>query len=159
MVSPESVQLRSFLLSRKNASPPATIDEARARLEAMASQTQIPSNTQVEEVVGTEVVGEWLTLQETAPERVILHLHGGAYVMGSCNTERELASRLCAASKARVLLIEYRLAPEHPFPAALDDAIAAYRWLINRGINSEHIAISGVSSGGGVNAQIVSRND
>ena len=149
--SPVSVQIRSMLTEAwKNAPPSATIEEARAKFESMWNQSQLPSDIQVEQTAVSGVPSEWVTAPEAAPDRVILHLHGGAHVMGSCNTERDLAARLSAASQARVLLIEYHLAPEHPFPAALQDAVAAYDWLLNTGVKPERLAILGASSGGGL---------
>jgi acetyl esterase/lipase len=81
---------------------------------------------------------------------VILYLHGGGYMLGSIHTHRELVSRLSRAAGARGLLIDYRLAPEHPFPAAVDDALAAYRFLLSGGIEPRRIAIAGDSAGGGL---------
>jgi monoterpene epsilon-lactone hydrolase len=152
MPSPAAIQIREFLLARRDAPPPATVEEARANLEAMASLAPLPPDLQVEAVVADGVPGEWLTPPGVSGDRVILHLHGGGYVMGSCNTERDLAARLGAASDARVLSIEYRLAPEHPFPAALEDATEAYRWLLGEGVPPECLAITGASAGGGLAA-------
>ena len=86
------------------------------------------------------------------PGRAILYLHGGGYVIGSINTHRSLAARLSRAAKARVLVIDYRLAPEHPFPAAVDDSVAAYRWMLAQGLKASRIAVSGDSAGGGLTA-------
>jgi acetyl esterase/lipase len=80
----------------------------------------------------------------------MLYLHGGGYVIGSLTTHRGLAGRLSQAAKARVLLIDYRLAPEHPFPAAVEDATAAYRWLLAHGCTPARLAIAGDSAGGGL---------
>jgi acetyl esterase/lipase len=81
---------------------------------------------------------------------VILYLHGGGYVIGSIDTHRELTGRLSRAAAARVFLIDYRLAPEHPFPAAVEDATAAYRWLLQNGATSSRTVIAGDSAGGGL---------
>src|SRR5690606_5743361 len=84
-------------------------------------------------------------------ERVVLHLHGGAYVMGSARTHRGMAAQLSRTAHAQVLLPDYRLAPEDLHPAALDDAVATYRWLVeDRGFPPQRIAISGDSAGGGL---------
>jgi acetyl esterase/lipase len=80
----------------------------------------------------------------------MLYLHGGGYVVGSIATHRGLAGRLSQAAAARVLLVDYRLAPEHPFPAAVDDAASAYRWLLAQGIESARLVIAGDSAGGGL---------
>jgi len=81
---------------------------------------------------------------------VIFYLHGGGYVIGSINTHREMVARLSRASAARALAIDYRLAPEHPFPAAVDDAVAAYRWLVGSGVNPRRIVVAGDSAGSGL---------
>src|SRR5206468_1777881 len=92
----------------------------------------------------------WITAPGADEGAAILYLHGGGYVIGSIATHRELACRLSRASGARVLVIDYRLAPEHPFPAAVDDAVAAYRWLLGQGLNPARLAIAGDSAGGGL---------
>jgi acetyl esterase/lipase len=81
---------------------------------------------------------------------VILYVHGGGYVIGSINTHRELINRFSKAANARVLALNYRLAPEHPFPAPVDDATAAYRWLLSQGIQPNRVVVSGDSAGGGL---------
>lgn len=81
---------------------------------------------------------------------VLVHLHGGGYVTGSIVTHREVCGRFSRASGARALLLDYRLGPEAPFPAAVDDAVAAYRWLLEQGTAPARIAVSGDSAGGGL---------
>ena len=75
------------------------------------------------------VRAEWISTPGASRERVVLYLHGGGYVLGSINSHRDMIVRLSAACRARVLALDYRLAPEHPHPAAVEDATAAYRWL------------------------------
>ena len=78
-----------------------------------------------------------------------MYLHGGGFAFGSCQTYRRIACDLAEASAASVLLIDYRLAPEHPYPAALEDTLTAYRWLVNsRGFQPSQVAIAGDSAGG-----------
>jgi monoterpene epsilon-lactone hydrolase len=96
------------------------------------------------------VPADWIEPDEVETGRAILYLHGGAYTIGSPTTHRGLAGRIACSGRARVLLIDYRLAPEHPFPAALDDALASYKWLIEKGYAPEHIGIGGDSAGGGL---------
>jgi acetyl esterase/lipase len=81
---------------------------------------------------------------------VILYLHGGGYGLGSLETHRDLIARICRASRSSALALEYRLAPEHPFPAQLDDALAAYRWLLQQGTDPRKIVVAGDSAGGGL---------
>lgn len=96
------------------------------------------------------VKAQWIAAPDAAPDRVILYLHGGGYVMGSIETHRELVARLSKAALARCLALDYRLAPENPFPAAVNDATAAYRWLLAQGIKPARIVIAGDSAGGGL---------
>jgi epsilon-lactone hydrolase len=92
----------------------------------------------------------WLIPRQLRPGQAALYLHGGAYQIGSIRTHREIASYVARYSQAKVLLIEYRLAPEHPFPAALEDALAAYRWLLAQGFQAQNTALAGDSAGGGL---------
>lgn len=106
------------------------------------------------------VKAEWITAPGVAPDRVVIYLHGGGYIMGSVDSHRDICERYSREAGARVLALDYRLAPEHPFPAALDDSIAAYRWLLREGIQPKHIAIAGDSAGGGLTfATLVSLRD
>lgn len=92
----------------------------------------------------------WIDASGAAPDRVIFFCHGGGFRMGSTTSHRDLMARLSAASGCRVLGIDYRLAPEHRFPAPVEDAVAAYRWLIGSGIRPERVAFAGDSAGGGL---------
>lgn len=150
MASSQSEQLRAMLRSVKDAPPATTIEEQRANLENLTGQAQLPEGTEVSEVTADNVPGEWVSAPNAATDRVVLYLHGGAYLLGSPKTHRELVARISMAAGVRALLIDYRLAPEHPFPAAVEDAVASYRWLLNSGIAPEHIVISGDSAGGGL---------
>jgi acetyl esterase/lipase len=95
---------------------------------------------------------EWLVPRGPAPKRCILYLHGGAFVTGSIGTHRRLMARLARAAHARVVGLDYRLAPQHPFPAGLDDCVAAYEALLAAGEDPKHLAIAGDSAGGGLTA-------
>jgi acetyl esterase/lipase len=92
----------------------------------------------------------WASRGRPDRRRVILYLHGGAFLAGSIRTHRHLAARLAGAAGVRAVLFDYRLAPEHPFPAALDDALSAYRHLLASGYEARHIALAGDSAGGGL---------
>lgn len=101
----------------------------------------------------TEFAGmraEWLTPQAPARRKVMLYLHGGAYVFGNCATHRQLVSYIARACGVRALVIEYRLAPEHRFPAAIEDSLAAYRALREEGYAPADILVAGDSAGGGL---------
>jgi phosphinothricin tripeptide acetyl hydrolase len=103
-----------------------------------------------EPVAAGGVPGEWIDVNAEPSLRTLFYLHGGCYNIGSVVAYRPLVARLCAASDARALAIDYRLAPEHPFPAAVDDATAAYRWLVANGVEPASIVIGGDSAGGGL---------
>ncbi|HSD11463.1 MAG TPA: alpha/beta hydrolase [Candidatus Binatia bacterium] len=126
------------------------LEAVRAGFEQMAAMFPVPADVKCEPAMAGNVKAEWVTAPGAAADRAILHLHGGGYVIGSINTHRALAAGLSRAAKARVLLIGYRLAPEHPHPAAVDDAVAAYRWLLAQGLSPKRIAIAGDSAGGGL---------
>jgi len=131
--------------------PNASVEAIRARYEAMARKRELPKGVTKQATRAGGRYAEWLRPTGSTNDRVILYLHGGAYVLCSCNTHRALAMRIAVASAASVLLLDYRLAPEHPFPAALDDAVAAYRELISdQGIAPGRIALAGDSAGGGL---------
>ena len=126
------------------------IEEQRATMEAGLSQLPLAPDVRCEPVDAGGVLAEFITTPESDRERVIYYLHGGGYVLGSISSHREMASRLARAAKAQVLLIGYRLAPEHPFPAAVEDSMTGYRWLLSRGINTDRVVIAGESAGGGL---------
>jgi acetyl esterase/lipase len=128
----------------------ADIAATRAGLEAMVGGFPLPPDTKVEEVDAGGNLADWISVPQSESTRVVLYLHGGGYVIGSRRTHRELAARIAAAARARVLVLEYRLAPEAPFPAAVDDATAAFRWMRAQGIAAASIAIAGDSAGGGL---------
>jgi acetyl esterase/lipase len=98
------------------------------------------------------IPAEWLIPDGAASDQVLLYLHGGGYVIGSINSHRGLASQIASAARLRALIIDYRLAPENKFPAAVEDAVASYRWLLSQGYKPEKIAIAGDSAGGGLTA-------
>ncbi len=104
----------------------------------------------IERVEAGGVPAEWIATAGAHPNRVILYLHGGGFRMGSIDSHRELMQRLSAVVGARVLGIDYRLGPEHAFPAPVEDALTAYRWLLDTGVPAGCIALAGDSAGGGL---------
>jgi len=127
-----------------------SIKEQRAQMEVSLTQFQLPTDVHCEPINAGGVPAEWITTPGVVAERVIYYLHGGGYVMGSVNTHREMVSRLSRAANARVLILNYRLAPENPFPAAVDDSTTAYRWLLSIGVDPTQLVIAGDSAGGGL---------
>ena len=132
------------------ANPKATVQDQRASFETSMGMMPPPPNTKVTPVTADGVAAEWVEAPSARASHAILYLHGGGYVIGSPRTHRALAGKLSETAKARVLVIDYRMAPENPFPAAVDDAVKAYKWLLAQGISASNLAISGDSAGGGL---------
>jgi len=128
--------------------PTAEVGRMRGAMEKVSER--VARDVKCEPVSAGGVPAEWIVPPGAAEDRVILYLHGGGYVMGSINTHRAMVARIARASQAKALAIDYRMAPEHPFPAAIDDATAAYRWLLAQGYKPGKIVISGDSAGGGL---------
>jgi acetyl esterase/lipase len=123
-------------------------------LDAVLIRSQMPPRgTRVSAVALNGLSGEWILGPGAGPDATILHLHGGAFVSGSPATHRELVARISASAGVRVLSVDYRLAPEHPFPAAVEDTLVAYRWLLDQGCTPSHLILGGESSGGGLALQ------
>jgi epsilon-lactone hydrolase len=151
MASPQlQMALDAFkMMGEKMAQAGNDLKALRGVMEGMSG---FPSagETKCTPVTAGGVPAEWISAAGAADDRVILYVHGGGYVMGSIATHREVVARLSKASGARGLALDYRLAPEHPFPAAVDDAVAAYRWLLAQNIKSANIVVAGDSAGGGL---------
>jgi len=126
------------------------LQAVRAGFEQMGAMFPVPKDVKCEPVKAGSVKAEWVTAPGAAADRAILYFHGGGYVIGSINTHRAMVAELSRAAKARVLIIDYRLAPEYPHPAAVDDATEAYRWLLAQGLSPKRIAVAGDSAGGGL---------
>lgn len=149
MPSAESVKLREFLKSQFAATnSTATIQQIRETVDGSMLRMPVLAGTQVEAFNAGGVTGDWVSMPGVATDRVLLYLHGGAFIMGSARTHRDLAARLSQAAGVRVLAPNYRLAPENPYPAAIEDVTAVYGWLLEQGFKPEHIAIGGDSAGG-----------
>jgi acetyl esterase/lipase len=127
-----------------------SVDGFRQAFEEMMAPFSLGEDVVCERLAAGGVAAERITAPEASSDRVVLYLHGGGYVIGSMRGYRAPLSLLSRSSGAQVLGIEYRLAPEFPFPAAIDDAVAAYRWVLAQGIEPGRIAIAGDSCGGGL---------
>lgn len=114
--------------------------------------TEIPLRLHVDvtPVKISSVPGEWISMAGAKPERVVLYIHGGGYISGSPRTHRMLIAQIVEAADARALVPDYRLAPEFPYPAALEDSLIAYFWLLEQGIDPANIVVAGDSAGGGL---------
>jgi monoterpene epsilon-lactone hydrolase len=127
------------------------VQKSRDGLDDLAKLVKVPKDVKIQKIDIEGMPAEWISAPSALEGNVILYLHGGGYISGSINSHRELVSRISRASKTRVLIIDYRLAPEHIFPAAVEDSTKAYKWLIeNQKISPDHIIIAGDSAGGGL---------
>jgi acetyl esterase/lipase len=149
--------LRAKFVRRTTRAYFKTVDAEKADVHAMRKTWHSASKVlwtamkvKVEQASVNGLNSEWLTPKGSPDGKLLLYLHGGAYVMGNCATHRQLVSYLAKYSGVKALLPEYRLAPEHPFPAAVEDAVGLYRWLLANGYPAQNIVIAGDSAGGGL---------
>ena len=149
---PEIAGVRALLASRQP--PPGqaapSVAERRAAMDAFGEMGSLPPGCLHEPVSVGGVKAESVVPTSAVEGRRILYLHGGAYVGGSPRSHRPLVARLADGARSAAVSLEYRLAPEHPFPAAVDDAVAAYRDLLAQGVWPERMVIAGDSAGGGL---------
>ena len=145
-------QLLRVLHERQAQAPatPPSLAEERADFAPAGPLHPIPDDVSVTEVSAGGVRAHWLDAPGADPDRVLLFLHGGGFRFGSLRSDGELAARIGRASGMRVLFVEYRLAPEHPYPAAIDDVRSAWCWLVERGGAPRAAAVAGDSAGGGL---------
>jgi acetyl esterase/lipase len=127
-----------------------SVEERRTAFASISKITLMPRKSAEQSVEVMRVPSEWRYVEGVRQDRVILYIHGSAFIFGSPWTHRGIAARLSRESNARVLLPDHRLAPEHPFPAALEDVKTAYLWLLQNGFSPKEIIIAGDSSGGGL---------
>lgn len=128
----------------------ANVQMSRARLNFLGRLVPAARGVAVE---ATEIAGldaEWLTPREAIPGSALLYLHGGAYVLGSCDSHRHLVSHIARAAGIRAIVPEYSLAPEHPYPEAIEDVVEVYRALLEAGFDARRLLIAGDSAGGGL---------
>ena len=152
MASPQLQEIVNLL----RAAPPladASVEELRARMGMFPAPP--PEGTTVDPVDAGGVPAEWVNAPDADAGHVLLWLHGGGYCLGSLDTHRNLAGRLSAATGSFVLLADYRLAPEHCYPAAVDDAVEVYRWLLQNGTDPTRMVVGGDSAGGGLTVALL----
>jgi len=148
-----SIEQLDHLVGLIRSRPPlgdGDVAEMRAALEGMGAMLPVDPEARFSAVEIDSLRAEWADAPEADPARAVLYLHGGGYVAGSVAAYRSLTARLSRAASARVLVPGYRLAPEHPFPAAIEDSVAAYRWLLQQGYGPKSVAVAGDSAGGGL---------
>ena len=146
----ELLRLALRLSKKRQARRPASLATVRRRLKRLeAFVPRPPARTRTTAIDGSGVNAVRIAVGEARSDRCVLYFHGGAYVVGSAKLLRDFTWRIGAAARACVLYFDYRLAPEHPFPAALEDAVTIYRWLVQE-FDPRRIAFVGDSAGGGL---------
>jgi epsilon-lactone hydrolase len=154
MARSEIDAVRTLLTSKPR---PVGWAERRRRIDEVGSVWSVADDVELEPVDVDGIGGEWSIVAGSDPSRVLLFFHGGGYCSGSIRSHRRMVTEAGRAAGLRTLAVEYRLAPEHPFPAAFDDALTAWRWLRKRGIAAAHIAVGGDSAGGGLTVGLLNR--
>jgi monoterpene epsilon-lactone hydrolase len=143
-------------MKRKPAGERALVDFTRRRFNPPGWHVALHSRGVKIETTNKPVKGEWITPPEVSEKNsVVYYLHGGGYISGSAKTNRPITVPLARRLKRRVFALDYRLAPEHRFPAAVDDVVAGYRWLVSTGIDPRFLSVAGDSAGGGLALALV----
>ncbi len=144
---PRANPLRKFLgMTPKDDN--RSLDKRRAEAERLCKLFPSPRGTRFELIDADGVKAEWTDARDCLKDRVVLYFHGGGFIMGSNRTHRSLTAFISRTAGARVLSVDYSLAPEHPFPAGLNDCVGAYKWLRNNGYEPETVIFAGDSAGG-----------
>jgi epsilon-lactone hydrolase len=146
--------IRTLLTSKPR---PEGWTERRARLDEVGSVWPPAADVKFTGVDIGGIDGEWSMVPGSDDARVLIYFHGGGYCSGSIRSHRRLVSEAGRAAGIRTLAVGYRLAPEHPFPAAFDDALSAWRFVRRQGIAAAHVAVGGDSAGGGLTAALINR--
>ncbi|HRI27587.1 MAG TPA: alpha/beta hydrolase [Chitinophagales bacterium] len=138
---------RDTILFRKHHTD---ILKMRRGFELLGSRHLLPKNIYFKRIFIDHIPAAWIIPQHAQSDKVMLYLHGGGYAVGSVNTHKSLIAKIAKKADIQALGIDYRLAPEHPFPAAIEDAVRAYRYLLEQGYKPENLIIAGDSAGGGL---------
>lgn len=146
--------LRLMRMQMKLMSDPLRLRQIAARVDALGSP---PADVRTESVVAGSAPATWVDVEGARADRVVLYLHGGAFVAETPLFHAALLARICREAGARGLMLSYRLAPEHPYPAALDDCMAAYGWLLAQGFEAGRIVVAGDSAGGNLTLALLLR--
>ena len=148
--SPELDQVIDLVKTREIDESQGAAEGRRRSFEQMVDGFTIDVPARYSRVSAGGVTAEWVVAEGASDSRVVLYFHGGGYIIGSPRTHRAMLAHMSRDAAAKVLALDYRLAPEHPFPAPVEDAVASYRWLLDEGYDPARIALSGDSAGGGL---------
>ncbi len=133
---------------------PEVVDESfsvagfRAEVDRATARMKMPGGVRTEKLSVKDMAAEWIIPERHTEGKVLLYVHGGGFISGSCQTHRMHVAKIASGCQLKSLLFDYRLAPEHPFPAALDDCVSAYKWLLDNGCQALDIVVGGESAGG-----------
>lgn len=145
----KALSARFMMMTGREALTPAMDLQAKREMqEGLHLETAEPERVSYAEVEAGGLPALWCLPEDGAEDRALLYLHGGGFTTNSMHSHRKLAAHLAKAVGVRALVLDYRLAPEHPFPAQLEDAVAAFNWLLAQGVPAEYIATAGDSAGG-----------
>jgi monoterpene epsilon-lactone hydrolase len=153
VASPQAEAAKEQMRQRRDAAPaaPPSLEEQRAFTAVLfAEMATEPDGVTYEQIDAGGVPAMWIVPDGAPEDRVLQYVHGGGYVIMSMHTHRRMVGHVAKAAGVRALSVDYRLAPEHPHPAAVDDSVTAYRWLLSQGFAPERLAIAGDSAGGGL---------
>lgn len=155
MPSTEFVEFQQRMAAAPVPPPPASLQELRDRIENAMGDLPLADGTSAAEVDANGVPAILCTRDDGDDDPWLIYFHGGGYRICSARAYRAHGSQLARACRARVLLVDYRLAPEHPFPAAVQDALSAYRWVLDQGVDPGRVVAGGDSAGGGLTAALL----
>jgi monoterpene epsilon-lactone hydrolase len=155
MASAEYEAFKARVAAQPVAPPPGSLPELRDRIDAAMGKLPLAEGTTAEEVKADDFAGILCTRLEDAGDPTLVYFHGGGYRLASALAYRSFGSHLANVCRARVLLVDYALAPEHPYPAALNDAVAAYQWALAGGASPSEVVLAGDSAGGGLAAALL----
>jgi len=125
-----------------------SVKKFREGVDKATAKLKMPRDVTVQELTINNMYAEWVIPENQKKDKVLLYIHGGGFISGSCNTHRTHVAKFAKGTNLKSLLFDYRLAPEHPFPAAVDDCVEAYQWLLEQNFKPENIVIGGESAGG-----------
>jgi acetyl esterase/lipase len=155
MASPEFHALQEKMAAAPPPPPPASIQELRDRIDANLGQLPLAEGTSATPVDANGVPSILCVRDGGEADPVIVYFHGGGFRIASALSYRAFGTHLAKAASARVLVVDYRLAPENPFPAAVEDTLSAYQWVLDQGTDPSKVVIAGDSAGGGLTASLL----
>lgn len=140
--------LLSFKLKPEVVDDTFSVAEFREGVDRVTARMKMPKGVEVSEAHIDGMYAEWIVPEAAPSDKALMYIHGGGFISGSCNTHRMHVAKFALGSGLRSLLFDYRLAPEHPFPAALEDCLSAYAWMLEQGYEPRNIVVGGESAGG-----------